>query len=128
MVPTDQLSDMLSPYVREVRVVVEAARRLGAAGRPVGLSELLLELPDPALQSLLAASAEAPTSILLAQGGGRCQPLLGIYPAENQRRQSLAAAIEAGERRLQSWLAHQDCVLAPLPEAVIRNVNSPSEL
>ncbi|MFZ9149504.1 MAG: molybdenum cofactor guanylyltransferase [Vulcanococcus sp.] len=81
-----------------------------------------------ALESLLAASAEAPSSILLAQGGGRCQPLLGIYPAENQRRQSLAAAIEAGERRLQTWLAHQPCLQVPLPEAVIRNVNSPSEL
>jgi molybdopterin-guanine dinucleotide biosynthesis protein A len=85
-------------------------------------------LNQPALESLLAASAEAPSSILLAQGGGRCQPLLGIYPAENQRRQSLAAAIEAGERRLQTWLAHQPCLQVPLPEAVIRNVNSPSEL
>jgi DNA primase len=43
---------------REGRVVVEAARRLGAAGRPVGLSELLLELPDPMLQSLLVAVDE----------------------------------------------------------------------
>ena len=37
------------------RIVLEAARRLHAAGRAVNLQELLLELSDPALQSLLVA-------------------------------------------------------------------------
>ena len=37
------------------RIVLEAARRLHAAGRVVNLQELLLELSDPALQSLLVA-------------------------------------------------------------------------
>lgn len=40
------------------RAVVEAARRLDAAGRPVGLHGLLGELADPALQSLLVAVDE----------------------------------------------------------------------
>jgi hypothetical protein len=44
------------------RTVVEAARRLQAAGRSVGLSGLLLELTDPALQSLLVAIDEEAAS------------------------------------------------------------------
>jgi len=49
--PTDLDSD-------EGRLVVEAARRLDASGRTVGLSGLLLELTDPTLQSLLVAIDE----------------------------------------------------------------------
>jgi len=45
-------SDLDSP---EARAVFEAARRLSDAGRTVGLTELLLDLPDPALKSLLVA-------------------------------------------------------------------------
>ena len=41
------------------RAVVEVAQRLHAAGRPVALSNLLLELADPRLQSLLVAVDEA---------------------------------------------------------------------
>ena len=41
------------------RSVVEAAHRLHAAGRPVALSNLLMELADPLLQSLLVAVDEA---------------------------------------------------------------------
>ena len=43
---------------REGRLVMETARRLEAAGRTVSLSDLLLELPDPRLQSLLVAVDE----------------------------------------------------------------------
>jgi DNA primase len=43
---------------REGQTVMEAACRLHAAGRPVGLSGLLMELPDPQLQSLLVAVDE----------------------------------------------------------------------
>ncbi|MBM4023556.1 MAG: toprim domain-containing protein, partial [Planctomycetes bacterium] len=49
--PTDLDSD-------EGRIVVEAARRLDASGRTVGLAGLLLELTDPTLQSLLVAIDE----------------------------------------------------------------------
>jgi len=48
-------SDLETP---EGRVVVEAARRLEASGRVVGLAALLLELADPSLQSLLVAVDE----------------------------------------------------------------------
>jgi DNA primase len=41
------------------RTVVEAARRLHEEGRSVGLSGLLMELTDPAMQSLLVAVDEA---------------------------------------------------------------------
>ena len=40
------------------RTVLAAAERLHAAGRAVGLGELLLEVADPALQSLLVGMAE----------------------------------------------------------------------
>lgn len=41
------------------RTVLAAAERLHAAGRAVGLADLLLEVADPALQSLLVGMAEA---------------------------------------------------------------------
>jgi DNA primase len=43
---------------QEGRAVMEAACRLHAEGRPVGLSGLLMALPDPRLQSLLVAVDE----------------------------------------------------------------------
>jgi DNA primase len=46
---------------REGRLVIETARRLEASGRSVGLAALLLELPDPRLQSLLVAVDEEQT-------------------------------------------------------------------
>ena len=52
-------ADLESPAGRSV---VEAARRLEAAGRAVGLSGLLLELTDPVLQSLLVAIDDDATS------------------------------------------------------------------
>jgi DNA primase len=60
--------DSIGLIVREVtpgdletpagRTVVEAAHRLHAAGRPVALASLLMELVDPSLQSLLVAVDE----------------------------------------------------------------------
>ena len=44
---------------QEGRAVLEAARRLHAEGRPVALEGLLLEINDPAVQSLLVAVDEA---------------------------------------------------------------------
>ena len=43
---------------QEVRVVLEAARRLHAEGREIALAGLLLEINDPAVQSLLVAVDE----------------------------------------------------------------------
>ena len=80
------------------------------------------------LTTLLAAGATAPGQIQLAYDGQRCQPLLGLYPTEPELRHSLAQAITAGERRLQTWLAGQSHGLVPLPAAAIRNVNRPEEL
>jgi len=55
------------------RTVIEAARRLHDAGRVVGLSGLLLELNDPALQSILVAVDEANTSRGSRDGDGRLE-------------------------------------------------------
>jgi DNA primase len=44
---------------QECRAVLEAARRLHAEGREIALSGLLLEIHDPAVQSLLVAVDEA---------------------------------------------------------------------
>lgn len=43
---------------REARAVLQAAERLHGEGRPVALPDLLLEIEDPALQSLLVAVDE----------------------------------------------------------------------
>jgi DNA primase len=43
---------------REARAVLQAAERLHGEGRPVALQDLLLEIDDPALQSLLVAVDE----------------------------------------------------------------------
>ncbi len=47
---------------QEGRTVMEAACRLHAEGRPVGLSGLLMALPDPRIQSLLVAVDETNAS------------------------------------------------------------------
>jgi DNA primase len=44
---------------REVKLVLEAARRLHGEGRPVELTGLLLEIADPSIQSLLVAVDES---------------------------------------------------------------------
>jgi DNA primase len=46
---------------REARAVLQAAERLHGQGRPVALPDLLLEIEDPALQSLLVAVDETST-------------------------------------------------------------------
>jgi hypothetical protein len=43
---------------REARAVLQAAERLHGEGRPVALQDLLLEIDDPALQSLLVSVDE----------------------------------------------------------------------
>jgi molybdopterin-guanine dinucleotide biosynthesis protein A len=87
-------------------------------------------MPDlslAALHTLLAApTGEAdPTRLHLAHDGERLQPLLGLYPSSAPIRAHLAAAVERGERRLQSWLASQPYQAVPLDPLAIRNVNRP---
>ena len=88
-----------------------------------------VDMPDlslAALQALLAGAATgSPTRLLLAHDGERLQPLLGLYPSSAPIRAHLAAAVERGERRLQSWLATLPCQAVPLDPLAIRNVNRP---
>jgi len=88
---------------------------------PVDMPQLTLA----GLQTLLAAAAESPTRLYLAHDGERLQPLLGLYPSNAPIRAHLAAAVERGERRLQSWLASQPYQAVPLDPGAIRNVNRP---
>lgn len=86
------------------------------------------------LQALLAAAASFQPLALehwpmhLAHDGERLQPLLGLYPSPLSRRRQLAAAIAAGERRLQHWLMTQPCRAVPLERQALCNINRPSEL
>lgn len=91
---------------------------------PVDLPHLTATL---LLQLQALANAE-PSALHLAHDGERLQPLLGIYPSDHARRTSLRAAVDAGERRLQSWLADQPCRIHRLDPLALRNVNRPEEL
>jgi molybdopterin-guanine dinucleotide biosynthesis protein A len=82
-------------------------------------------LTPQVLRTLLQAAAEQPQRIHLAHDGERLQPLLGIYPSSAPIRAQLAAAVEAGERRLQGWLATQAMQPVRLDPLAIRNVNRP---
>ncbi len=90
-----------------------------------------VDMPDlslAALKALLAAAADRPADrIHLAHDGARLQPLLGIYPSVEPLRSELTAAVQRGERRLQSWLATQQVQAVQLDPTAIRNVNHPQE-
>jgi len=88
---------------------------------PVDMPDLTTEV----LQQLLAAAASEPSVIHLAHDGQRLQPLLGIYPSDAHHRAHLTDAVAGGERRLQSWLAAQDCRLVELDGWALRNLNRP---
>ena len=90
---------------------------------PVDMPDLTLA----ALIDLVAAGAASPEQIHLAHDGSRGQPLLGLYPATADVRQSLSDTITRGERKLQVWLASQTCQHVLLPAEALRNVNHPSE-
>jgi molybdopterin-guanine dinucleotide biosynthesis protein A len=85
-------------------------------------------LTPETLQTLLRAAADQPQRIHLAHDGERLQPLLGVYPSQVAQRDALRAAIEAGERRLQGWLASQCCREVRLDRLSLRNVNQPEQL
>ena len=84
------------------RTVIETAGRLHASGRSVALADLLLELVDPALQSLLVAVDEA----ALARTGLDPQERVGHFTAALRRRaaerQALVAARALKTNRLDS--------------------------
>jgi molybdopterin-guanine dinucleotide biosynthesis protein A len=86
-----------------------------------------VDMPDLTLAALhtLLAAAGNPTRLHLAHDGGRLQPLLGLYASSEPIRRHLAAAVEHGERRLQSWLASQPIQPVLLDPRAIRNVNWP---
>ncbi|MFM7238921.1 MAG: molybdenum cofactor guanylyltransferase [Cyanobium sp.] len=96
---------------------------------PVDMPDLTLAT----LHTLLAAAGDAatdgcPTRLHLAHDGERLQPLLGLYPSSTPIRTHLAAAVQRGERRLQSWLAALPCGPVPLDPRAIRNVNRPGPI
>jgi molybdenum cofactor guanylyltransferase len=88
-----------------------------------------VDMPDlslAALQALLVdAATGSPTRLRLAHDGERLQPLLGLYPSSPPIRAHLAAAVQRGERRLQSWLVELPYQVVPLDPRAIRNVNRP---
>jgi molybdenum cofactor guanylyltransferase len=96
---------------------------------PVDMPDLTLA----ALHSLLAAAddpagTQEPNRLHLAHDGERLQPLLGLYPSSTPIRTHLAAAVQRGERRLQSWLAALPCRPIPLDPRAMRNVNRPGPI
>jgi len=85
-------------------------------------------LTPAVLRKLLEAASAEPAVIHLAHDGRRLQPLLGIYPSTAAIRSSLASAVAAGERRLQSWLETQPSRSVALDPGALRNVNRPEEI
>ncbi|MEB3194853.1 MAG: molybdenum cofactor guanylyltransferase [Cyanobacteriota bacterium] len=90
----------------------------------------LPHLDAPTLEALIGAAAGDPDRerIHLAHDGQRLQPLLGLVPATPARRLRLEAALGAGERGMQRWLAGEDWVAVPLPPGPLRNANRPEDL
>ena len=88
---------------------------------PVDMPELSLAV----LRQLVAAAAQAPQGLHLAHDGRRLQPLLGVYPSSIPLRQHLAASVDCGERRLQSWLMAHPFQAVALDSRALRNVNRP---
>jgi molybdopterin-guanine dinucleotide biosynthesis protein A len=87
-------------------------------------------LDGPTLEALIAAAAVDPDRdrIHLAHDGQRLQPLLGLVPASTARRCRLEAALEAGERGIQSWLAGEAWAAVPLEARLLRNINHSADL
>lgn len=90
---------------------------------PVDMPALTRE----ALHNLVAGSTD-PFALHPAHDGQRLQPLLGIYPSSNEIRTHLSAAVAAGERRLQRWIASQPCQPVLLDPQAIRNANRPEDV
>ena len=76
----------------EGRVVLEAARRLHDDGRPIALSGLLLEITDPALQSLLVAVDESNAGRTTVDGQERMDHLRDALRRRSAERQAHRSA------------------------------------
>jgi DNA primase len=76
----------------EGRVVLEAARRLHADGRPVALSGLLLEITDPVVQSLLVAVDESSAGRTTVDGRERMDHLRDALRRRSAERQAHRSA------------------------------------
>jgi molybdopterin-guanine dinucleotide biosynthesis protein A len=87
-------------------------------------------LNGPTLEALIGAAAGDPDRdrIHLAHDGQRLQPLLGLVPVTAARRLRLKAALEAGERGMQRWLAGEAWAPVHLPAGPLRNINHSCDL
>ena len=85
---------------QEGRAVLEAARRLHSAGRPVALSGLLLELADPSLQSLLVAVGDATDDRGAIDPAERIHHLEDALRRRSAQRQAQASALALKSSRL----------------------------
>jgi DNA primase len=85
---------------REGRAVLEAARRLHDEGRPVALAGLLLEITDPALQSLLVAVDDSSAGRGTADPAQRLHHLEDALRLRSAQRQAHASATALKSSRL----------------------------
>jgi molybdopterin-guanine dinucleotide biosynthesis protein A len=67
------------------------------------------------------------SGIVIAHDGTRPQPLLGLYPADEERRASLDHFTAGGGRSLLRWLEQVGYRTASLPAAEVRNCNRPGD-
>jgi DNA primase len=87
---------------REARAVLQAAERLHGQGRPVALQDLLLEIEDPALQSLLVAVDETSAERGPIEPGERINHLEDALRRRSAERQAHASARTLKTSRLDS--------------------------
>lgn len=83
-------------------------------------------LDGASLASLCQQARSNPGQLLVAHDGERLQPLLGVYPADRQHRESLQAHLARGHRSLQGWLEAVGARAVPMPAAPLRNANDPA--
>jgi len=93
-VPPDDLE------TAEGRAVLEAARRLEAAGRPVALAGLLLAITDPELQSLLVAVDDSTAARGPVDPADRLQHLEDALRRRSAQRQAHASILALKSSRL----------------------------
>jgi len=86
----------------EARTVLAAAERLHQEGRPVALPALLLEIGDPALQSLLVAADESAASRGPLAPGARLRHLEDALRRRSAERQAHVSARALKTSRLDS--------------------------
>ncbi len=91
-------------------------------------------LPTDLVARLEAALDGACNAIAVAQSGGRLHPVIGLWPVALA--EDLEAALEAGTRKVTSWISDRGAVAVEFPSVDIRgrvvdpffNANTPGEL